>query len=749
MSKFCPKCGAELPDDSMFCDTCGANLGDIANGSADSTPPAQNLANTQATDASGPSRQPQGTQGSFPSYGKTGSYNASVNGSPQSGNTFGNSAPQQNVNFNNPNKGSYGGPQPNGFNGPAPGGPYNPNNGTFNGPNTPGGGKNSGGIPKVAFIGAGVLGLVVIGAVAALLLKSKGTDVVPESNGSIQSVSVSGSDTEPTNDASPVINGYEETTAASAGSSSGLSDSDQEALDTAMKVLSGNVSGDDKDIVKIPSGAKVKDDAKVYDLIGEYEGEIQLTALDGFENIDGVPSDFGENRKEALSKPLSCTLTIDDDGDWELEYDFMGGMGMDSSDFHNSEDFTAQQREDILVNKINGGYYHASLDAEGDIEGDKDAKIKLDHIGAYCTKGSDRLIAGYYYMHGTMYGAEITVCGDFNVKKMTEDVEPELENAGKGKSSRDDVPVFDENDPESMKYYGFDDDDDSDKSKTDSDDDFEEEVVVSTKKKSSAASETEEETTRTIPTISGGQWSKLKSGLWIYEKNGRLVKDVWVEDKGKYYYIDEEGYMMTDGYTPDGYYVKSDGSWDSSISQKKSGSSENLPDGVDDYDPTTYAVTGGEFEDLGDDIFMYKDSKGKYVRNTWVMSKGKCYFIGPDGARINNNYASDGFWAGDNGKWDEDVAQRNSDPEPLNKSYAGSYSTWKIKLLKNGTYGTATQIYDDGGDNEVYTLTPLGHGVYLAELEDDSLICALMSVSDDQKKLIVSQVGTTEECKVK
>ena len=50
---------------------------------------------------------------------------------------------------------------------------------------------------------------------------------------------------------------------------------------------------------------------------------------------------------------------------------------------------------------------------------------------------------------------------------------------------------------------------------------------------------------------------------------GAPTKDVWVEDKGKYYYIDEEGYMMTDGYNPDGYYVKSDGSWDSSISQKK------------------------------------------------------------------------------------------------------------------------------------------------------------------------------------
>ena len=170
-------------------------------------------------------------------------------------------------------------------------------------------------------------------------------------------------------------------------------------------------SGDDKDIVIIPSGAKVKTDAEFSELIGEYEGEIQLTALDGFEDVEGIPEDFEENRKEALSNPLPCTLIINEDGDWGLEYDFMGGMGMDSTDFNDPDEFTKQQRSGILVDEINDGYYHAGIDAEGAFEGDEDAKVEIDHVGAYCTKDDDSLIAGYYYMHATTNGAEITVCG--------------------------------------------------------------------------------------------------------------------------------------------------------------------------------------------------------------------------------------------------------------------------------------------------------------------------------------------------
>ena len=40
-----------------------------------------------------------------------------------------------------------------------------------------------------------------------------------------------------------------------------------------------------------------------------------------------------------------------------------------------------------------------------------------------------------------------------------------------------------------------------------------------------------------------------------------MAAGCWLEDDGNWYYLDENGVMMTDGYTPDGYYVDADGIW--------------------------------------------------------------------------------------------------------------------------------------------------------------------------------------------
>ena len=96
------------------------------------------------------------------------------------------------------------------------------------------------------------------------------------------------------------------------------------------------------------------------------------------------------------------------------------------------------------------------------------------------------------------------------------------------------------------------------------------------------------------------------------------------------------------------------------------------------------------------------------------------------------------------------MPQRNSDPELKTGTYEGFVSTWKVKITKDGKYGTAIFDYTIfSGAQTGYDLTPLGHGCYLAVSTDGSDFRALMSVSDDGKKLIVSQAGITEECMLK
>ena len=55
-----------------------------------------------------------------------------------------------------------------------------------------------------------------------------------------------------------------------------------------------------------------------------------------------------------------------------------------------------------------------------------------------------------------------------------------------------------------------------------------------------------------------GQWVQF-GDKWCYkEDNGDYVKNRWVGN----YYLGSDGIMLTDTYSPDGYYLRADGSWD-------------------------------------------------------------------------------------------------------------------------------------------------------------------------------------------
>ena len=70
--------------------------------------------------------------------------------------------------------------------------------------------------------------------------------------------------------------------------------------------------------------------------------------------------------------------------------------------------------------------------------------------------------------------------------------------------------------------------------------------------------------------ISGGMWEVLQSGETIYTlKDGSSVHNAWIEDGGKYKYVDFSGCLMKNNYTADGFWVGEDGCWDTSVKQRK------------------------------------------------------------------------------------------------------------------------------------------------------------------------------------
>lgn len=70
-------------------------------------------------------------------------------------------------------------------------------------------------------------------------------------------------------------------------------------------------------------------------------------------------------------------------------------------------------------------------------------------------------------------------------------------------------------------------------------------------------------------------WVKLASGHWIYcTGDGSLARNQWIGN----YYIGNDYVMLTDTWTPDGYYVGSDGEWVSGSGQQGA-SISSIPNG--------------------------------------------------------------------------------------------------------------------------------------------------------------------------
>lgn len=65
-----------------------------------------------------------------------------------------------------------------------------------------------------------------------------------------------------------------------------------------------------------------------------------------------------------------------------------------------------------------------------------------------------------------------------------------------------------------------------------------------------------------VSTVFAGTWQPQTTVQWRYQNDDGSYATGWVQDDGKYYYLDSNGIMLTDTRTPDGYYVGADGVWD-------------------------------------------------------------------------------------------------------------------------------------------------------------------------------------------
>ena len=136
-------------------------------------------------------------------------------------------------------------------------------------------------------------------------------------------------------------------------------------------------------------------------------------------------------------------------------------------------------------------------------------------------------------------------------------------------------------------------------------------------------------------------WIKYDGNYYYMNANGLMTKNAWAGS----YYLGSDGVMKTNAFTPDGYYVGSDGAY--------------------------YRNRWIKYENK----YYYTNGAGLIVKNAWIGA----YYLGSDGVMMINSFTPDGYYVGANGAY-----LRNQKIEVDGKEY---YLNAAGKVAKNQWVG--------------------------------------------------------------
>ena len=621
MAKFCTNCGTKLPPDARFCEVCGTPV---------------------ETGAPQPDQQPKMQSPGQVQY-RTGSDHYRNQDQYQNQNKYQNQYQNQNQ-YQDQYRQNPGYP-------PGPGG-YPPSGPPYGKP------------PKQGGKGPVIIGAVVFLGIAVILflrggLGKKGDD----------------KETKPVSETR--VSGTKEAGSPSEGGLESLLPGSGASGNTAVN---GGPSASGLSGVQIPAGASVVTDASFYQLVNEWKGEILLTEMDGFEQIDGIPSNFSDIKKEALSAPIPCTLEIEEDGDWSLDIDLMSGMRMRGRDFRIEEPKSQEEAEAHLIRSVSDGTFVVDLHMEDEKE---DAAGSIMNRGTLCEDGEGKLIAGRFEVTFDLAGKLVSFAGNYTVRPENEVMQPPEGSTGafteSSAAESESIAVESGNSPAESESSVS-----GSSSGTGTGSIFgkitqELESApggpggipqgLETPPGEPGGTPQGHEPTPEGPVVSGnytpenysiigGHWDVLQSGEWVYYMpDGSEAVNTWVDNQdGYYYYIGFDGCMVKNNYSADGYWLDTEGKWDRSV-----------PKRLDDAAP---------------------------LENREYGTSPTLVFTGAGAGGGQNNLI-------------------------MTRSYSFGYS-------------------------EQFSLTPQGHGAYMMTALNDPSIKGLLVVAANRKSVTLTEAGITE-----
>ena len=166
------------------------------------------------------------------------------------------------------------------------------------------------------------------------------------------------------------------------------------------------------------------------------------------------------------------------------------------------------------------------------------------------------------------------------------------------------------------------------------------------------------------PILKAESWLKKNySESWYYQKQGQLVKNAWVKDKGTWYFMNDKGIMFNQTWLYQG------GNWYAFKSSGAMIASDWLYDNHSWYYlKDSGAMATGWLKDSGSWYYLnnsgtmvtgwVKDSDSWYYLSNsgamatgWVKDGGQWYYLASTGKMLHNTYTPDGYYVDASGAW--------------------------------------------------------------------------------------------------